>query len=75
MTAKIAISLPDEQVLAARRAVQQGRASSVSAYIAEAMRRREQEDGLVALLDEMDSEHGAPSSDDVSWARQALGLD
>src|SRR5436853_131240 len=36
MTTKIAVSLPDEQVAAARRAVAEGRAPSVSAYVASA---------------------------------------
>jgi antitoxin ParD1/3/4 len=74
MTAKIAVSLPDRQVAAARRAVAEGRATSVSAYIAEALRRREHEDTLVALLDEMDAQHGAPPAADVTWARRVLGL-
>lgn len=74
MTAKIAVSLPDEHLAAARRAVDEGRATSVSAYIAEAIRLREQEDGLAALLDEMDSEFGPPSDDDVEWAKRALNI-
>lgn len=74
MTAKIAVSLPDEQVAAARRAVEEGRAASVSAYIAEAIRRREQEDGLASVLDDMDAEHGPPSTEDIDWARRTLGV-
>ncbi|MGF1647592.1 MAG: hypothetical protein ACFCVF_11835 [Kineosporiaceae bacterium] len=46
----------------------------MSAYIADAIRRREHEDSLVTLLDEMDARHGAPPIEDVRWARRALGL-
>ncbi len=74
MTMKIAVSLPDELVAAARRAVEQGRSASVSAFVAEAMDRRQREDGLLALLDELDDELGPPSPEDVAWAERALGL-
>lgn len=74
MTAKIAVSLPDELVASARRAVQEGRAPSVSAVVAQALRRQEQEQGLATLLDELDAELGAPSPMDYAWADRALGL-
>ena len=74
MTIKIAVSLPDELVAAARRAVHDGRADSVSGFVADAMRRREQEDGLAALLDDLDAEHGQPDAEDYAWADRALGL-
>lgn len=38
---KIAITLPEEQVAAARRAVAEGRSPSVSAYISQALARRD----------------------------------
>jgi antitoxin ParD1/3/4 len=71
---KIAVSLPDARVAQARRAVAEGRAASVSAYVAEALARREQEDDAEALISEMIAEHGEPSEEDVAWARQALGI-
>lgn len=74
MTTKIAVSLPSEQVAAARRAVAEGRASSVSGYIADALARREREDGLLQLLDDLDRALGPPSSEDVVWAEKALGI-
>jgi antitoxin ParD1/3/4 len=74
MTKKIAVSLPDEQVEKARRAVAEGRAASVSAYVAEALARRSADDELVELLAEMDAEHGPPSAEDYAWAERALGL-
>jgi Arc/MetJ-type ribon-helix-helix transcriptional regulator len=74
MTVKIAVSLPDEQVDAIRRAVDAGAASSVSGYIATAIARSQRQDGLAALLDDLDRELGEPSAADYRWADKALGL-
>ncbi len=74
MTTKIAVSLPDEQVAAARRAVKRRRASSVSAYVAEAIARREREDSLTSLLDDLDRELGEPTAGDFAWADKALAI-
>ncbi len=64
MTTKIAVSLPDELVEAARSAVQDGRAPSVSAYVADAMADKVRRSSLGELLDELDRLHG-PVSEDV----------
>ena len=72
---KIAVTLPPELVSAARRAVRQGRAASVSAYVAESMALRGREDTLRQLLDEMDAEYGPPSPEALAWADHVLGLD
>ena len=74
MTMKIAISLPNELVAAVRRAVDEGRAPSVSAYIAGALARQVREDDLTALVAEMEAELGTPSAEDYAWADRALGL-
>ncbi|HEX8859769.1 MAG TPA: toxin-antitoxin system antitoxin subunit [Actinomycetes bacterium] len=74
-TAKIAVTLPPELVEAAKRAVDAGRAPSVSAYVAQALARQERADSLAELLDELIDQHGEPSSADYAWARQALGLE
>ncbi|MGI8870449.1 MAG: ribbon-helix-helix domain-containing protein [Mycobacteriales bacterium] len=74
MTRKIAVSLPDDQVDAIRRAVEEGRAASVSGFISEAVARREREDSLSALLDDLDRELGPPAPEDYAWADKALGL-
>lgn len=74
MTTKIAVSLPDEQVAAARAAVADGRAPSVSAYVSEALARRSAEEELLQLLDNDDAT-GKPVTDQHRvWARQALGV-
>lgn len=75
MTTKIAVSLPDDQVAAARRAVAEGRAASVSAYIAEALADHGRYGELSQLLAEMAAEQGPPSEEDRGWARRALGLE
>lgn len=74
MTQKIAISLPDEQVVAIRSAVRQGRAASVSAFISGAVARAEQEHSLATLLDELDKELGRPDELAMAWADKALGI-
>lgn len=75
MTTKIAVSLPDEEVAAARLAVAEGRAPSVSAYVASALAQRSAYDDLAQLLAEMAAEAGPPTEEDRAWARRALGLD
>ena len=76
MTIKVAISLPDELIDQARRAVAEGRAASVSAYIAESLAQRERRDSLIELLDDLDRELGPPGRETQEWAQgvaRALG--
>lgn len=61
--AKIAVTLPEELVAAAKSAVATGRAGSVSAYVADAMREKAKLDDLGALLEEMLAETGGPLTD------------
>ena len=74
MTIKIAVSLPDELVAEAKAAVREGRADSVSGYVAQAMAERVRRESLAKLLDEMDRELGAPSAEAQAWADERLGL-
>jgi Arc/MetJ-type ribon-helix-helix transcriptional regulator len=74
MTTKIAVSLPDELVDAARRAVTEGRSTSVSAFIATAIADKARFDDLEALLADMAAESGPPDEEDRLWARASLGL-
>lgn len=71
---KIAITLPEEQVAAARRAVAEGRSPSVSAYISQALARRGADEDLADTVAEIYAETGDPTAADRAWARQALGL-
>jgi len=72
MTTKIAVSLPDELVDEARQAVRDGRAESVSGYVAEAMSQRSRRESLAVLLDDLDEELGAPGRGARRWAEQQL---
>ena len=57
---KIAVSLPKHVVDGARRAVRNGQAKSVSAYVADALEEKVKLDDLSLLLDEMLGESGGP---------------
>lgn len=70
---KIAVSLPVPQIDAAKQAVREGRAPSVSAYVAEALLRRQQEDVLSDLVAGWIAEDGVPSEEDYAWAEHVLG--
>lgn len=74
MTTKVAISLPDEVLESARQAVSDGRADSLSGYIAATLAERQGYEDLAALLADMAKETGGPSEKDRLWARRALGL-
>lgn len=65
MTAKskIAVSLPTELVEQARRAVAAGTATSVSAYVGDALEEKGKLDDLAALLEEMLAATGGPLTD------------
>lgn len=72
MTTKIAVSLPDELVADARRAVAEGRAGSVSAYVADAMRNAGHRETLGEVLDAWDVELGVPNDEARAWAEEQL---
>ena len=71
---KIAITLPEEQVAAARQAVAAGRAASVSAYISEALARRDADEELADSIAEIYAEAGPPAEEERAWARRVLGI-
>jgi Arc/MetJ-type ribon-helix-helix transcriptional regulator len=74
MTAKkIAITLPPEQLARARQAVRSGRAESVSAYILRALIQQDREAELRELVDDLVSQHGAPTTREKAWATRVLG--
>jgi Arc/MetJ-type ribon-helix-helix transcriptional regulator len=70
--AKIAITLPPEQLERVRRAVSEGRASSVSAYISQALDQQDREESLADVLRDMTQKHGEPTSEDRAWAQDVL---
>jgi len=72
---KIAVSLPWQAAENARRAVRQGRAASVSAYVAAAIEEKAKLDDLATLLDEMLAESGDPlTAVERRAADRALGM-
>jgi antitoxin ParD1/3/4 len=71
---KIAVSLPAGLVEQAQRAVAEGRAASVSAYVARALEEQAKLDDLASLLDEMLAETGgALIASELKAADRALG--
>ncbi len=80
--AKIAVSLPREQVEQVREAVARGEAASVSGYISAALanslavsgleHKREGQDSLAELVEELLAEHGEPSAEAYAWADRVL---
>jgi hypothetical protein len=70
--AKIAISLPNEQLVRVHREIRAGRADSVSGYISSVLAEHERRESLKALLRDLIEQHGKPSAEDVRWAERAL---
>lgn len=71
---KIAVSLPAELVEQAKRAVAEGRADSVSAYVAEAMAEKGTEEEFDLLLDQMLAETGGPvTPEEDAWLDRNFG--
>ncbi len=68
-------SLPDALAEQARQAVREGRAASVSAYIADAMAQSARTSSISRLVADMRAEDGQPSEEDYAWARRALGVE
>jgi hypothetical protein len=71
-TAKIAISLPKQQLARVHREVRAGRADSVSGYIAGVLAAQEKRDSLRTLLRDLIEQHGKPTSEDIKWAERML---
>lgn len=73
-TEKIAVSLPRPIAARLRRAVKQGKAASVSAYVASALDEKAKLDDLSDLLDEMLAASGGPlTPTEIRVADRAIG--
>ena len=73
-TSKIAVSLPAGLVEQAHRAVAEGRAPSVSAYVARALEEQAKLDDLGSMLEQMLAETGGPlTTAERRAADRALG--
>lgn len=73
MTRRITVSLPDHLVEAAAAAVEDGRATSVSAYVAEALVAKASGETLEQFLTDWRRRVGAPTPEETDWAERALG--
>ena len=70
--AKIAISLPKDQLARVHREIRAGRAESVSGYIAQVLAEHEKRESLRVLLRDLIQQHGEPTTKDMKWAERAL---
>ena len=70
--AKIAITLPRDQLARVHREIRAGRAESVSGYIAQVLAGEERRDSLRTLLRDLIEQHGEPEAKDIRWAERAL---
>jgi len=70
--AKIAISLPKDQLARVQREVRAGRADSVSGYITEVLAEHEKRESLRSLLRDLIEQYGAPTVKDMKWAERVL---
>jgi Arc/MetJ-type ribon-helix-helix transcriptional regulator len=69
---KIAVSLPQEQVVSAKQAVADGLARSVSGYVSDALRQYDQRNQLTRYLDELDEKYGPPGPEAEAWADEVM---
>ena len=67
-TRKVTVTLTPDRIAAVHRAVADGRAESISAYVSEALDRHLEDDTLTVLLDELDALYGPPSAEVERWA-------
>ena len=70
--AKIAISLPKDQIARVQREIRAGRAGSVSGYIARVLAEQERRESLQELLQDLIGQHGELAAKDIKWAERAL---
>jgi hypothetical protein len=69
---KIAISLPQDQLMRVHREVRAGRADSVSGYITRVLAEHEKRESLRALLRDLNKQYGEPAAKEIKWAERAL---
>lgn len=72
MTSKIAVSLPDHLVEHARAAVADGRATSVSAYVADALQEKADREPLDDFFEMFDKEFGPPTDGEMAQVDEIM---
>jgi hypothetical protein len=70
--AKVAITLPADVLDAAKKEVEAGHATSLSALVSEAVDEKLRRNELAELLDALDATHGSPGKSARTWARRVL---
>lgn len=66
------MSLPSDVLDAARKAVRDGRADSLSGYVAAALAEKHDRHALDAVLAAMAADDGEPTEEDLEWVRQVM---
>lgn len=74
MRTRVTVTVDEDAVRAAEAAVADGRARSVSAWVASAMQERAHRENLADVLAEIRAELGPASDEETAWARSVLGL-
>jgi hypothetical protein len=71
-TTKVALTIASETLALAKKAVKNGRAKSLSAFVSDAVGEKVGRDQLAEILDAMDQRFGKPSRADRAWAKRVL---
>lgn len=71
---RVTVTVRPQVLAAAEQEVAAGRASSVSAWVDQAMEEKARREELAVLLAEMQAENGPATPEEDAWARQVLGL-
>ena len=74
MRTRVTVTVEEAAVRAAEQAVAEGRAASVSAWVAAAMAERADRELLADVLAEIRDELGPATDEETAWARSVLGL-
>ncbi len=70
--AKVALTIPKDSLMQAKKEVATGRAKSLSSFVSEALDEKLQRGALTAILDAMDAEYGKPNAGERAWAKRVL---
>lgn len=71
---RVTVTVRRQVLAAAEEQVAAGRASSMSAWVDQAMEEKARREDLAALLTEMQAENGTATPEEDAWARRVLGL-
>jgi hypothetical protein len=69
---KVAVTVPEDVLRDAKRAVRAARAKTLSAYVSLAIAEKLERDALIETLDAMDAALGPPNRAAKLWAKRAL---